>query len=426
MEFEQHLERYLSKDEIKKLVDALESAPKFGVLLNTEKMSTNEFTSFFPNVKPHPIVKNAYIYDKLQYPLGKSYLHDTGCYYLQEPSAMLVSTLLNPTKEDIVLDMCAAPGGKTIQASLLMKNEGIIISNDLSYVRAKALSSNVERMGRKNVVVTSMDMHHFPKKLHNTFTKIILDAPCSGSGMFRKDKNVENDWTYEKVLKCASIQKELIEIAYSLLAPGGDIIYSTCSFSFEEDEEVIKQFLSNHADISVIPFETNQFFYESEPKMGIHLFPSLFDGEGHYICLMHKDGNLNKKSFNLENTKKNIQELLNHHNLNDNYGFVYNNTIYALPIKFPLDNMTILRPGLKIGTIENGNFIPDHALSHYYSSQNSLPLNTKQFEKYIHGDIFEYQFKDGWNIVSYKGINLGYVKIVNNIAKNHYPKGLRR
>ena len=243
MEFLNHLKTYLSNQEIKALEDSLNESSKHALLLNTNKMNEEQLLSLFPNLIRHPIVKNAYLYNKDEYDLGKSVFHALGCFYLQEPSAMIPAYLLNPKPGELVLDLCAAPGGKSMQASLLMNNEGLIISNDLSKQRAFSISENAERLGRGNLLITNNDFSLIYQKYQNSFDKIILDAPCSGSGMFRKESKMEDDWSYQKVLKFAEIQKQLILMSYSMLKPGGKMVYSTCSFSYEEDEEVIDYLL---------------------------------------------------------------------------------------------------------------------------------------------------------------------------------------
>ena len=237
MDFLEHLSSWLADKEIEDLNDSLlESKSKHALLLNTNKMDDETFLKMFPNVNPHPIVKHAYIYDKDVYDFGKNIFHELGAYYLQEPSAMSVAYLLGFNKGEKVLDLCAAPGGKTVQASLLLEDTGLIISNDLSRKRAGLILENVERLGLGNVVITNNDFSLISNNYNNSFDKIILDAPCSGSGMFRKNNLVKEDWTYDKVIKFSEIQKSLILSAYSMLKPGGIICYSTCSFSLEEDE----------------------------------------------------------------------------------------------------------------------------------------------------------------------------------------------
>ena len=188
MNFKTSLEKYLSKEEIDKLISSFSSEEKKAIYLNENKLSKEKLLKLFPNLKPHPLVNNGYMYDKNEYELGKKIYHELGAYYIQEPSAMLVAHFLDAKPGEVVLDLCAAPGGKTIQTALKMQNQGLILANDLSKSRANILLSNIERLGISNTIVTSLDFSKIYENFQGFFDKIILDAPCSGSGMFRKDE----------------------------------------------------------------------------------------------------------------------------------------------------------------------------------------------------------------------------------------------
>lgn len=425
MEFKEHLKKYLSDFEIEKLIASLnENEVKHALLLNEEKMTKEEFINLFPNVKPHPIVPNVFLYNIEEYPFGKMYYHDLGVYYLFEPCSSLVSHYLSPNRNDIVLDIAAAPGGKSIHASLLMNNEGILISNEIQTSRSHILSSNIERMGRRNTIVTNNDLDAFIPKYEGVFSKIILDAPCSGSGMFRKQESMKEDWTYNKVLSLSSLQKELILKAYTLLHPGGTLVYSTCSFSYEEDEEVIKHLLSN-TDATLVPLPDLDCFYKSKDNIGIHLFPYLFDGEGHYLALINKPGELllNDNKF-IQDRNKNIHSLIN-----DQTGYIYENngTFYQMPYFFDIKGLHIIRGGIKLGTLEKYGFNFDHALSH---ASKSFPLiceiDEDNLHKYLKGEQLSIGIKDGIYLLTYKNIGVGFAKATKGKLNNRYPKGLRR
>ena len=400
MDFKEHLSKYLSKEEIADLMTSLEDKSYSAVLLNKEKMTPNHFISLYPNVIPHPIIPNSYIYNKDEYPLGKSIFHELGCFYIQEPSAMLVSYLLNPNKNDLVLDMCAAPGGKTIQASLLMENEGLIISNDISYPRLKALKENVERMGRANIVITNNDFSSVEQYFVNTFDKIILDAPCSGCGMFRKEDKMLQDWSIAKVYKNAEIQKKLILSAYNMLKPGGIMAYSTCSFSYEEDEEVVSYLLDN-SSAELVEINDSPYFYKSKNKIGIHLFPSLFKGEGHYICLIKKPGN----NINQTSIKKNKISI---------------NQINYLSFDIPkLNKLNVLRNGLEIGDNDKYSYQYTHYVKDF---SNQLEIDEQSLNKYMKGESLNIPNIKGHVLLKYQGINVDIAKGDGRIIKNKLPK----
>lgn len=408
MEFEKHLETYLSKQEISDLLESLNKESLHAVLLNTSKMSDEMFLELFPNVKPHPIVKHGYLYDKKEYELGKCIYHDLGCYYLQEPSAMVVAYLLNPESNDLVLDMCAAPGGKTVQSSLLMNNKGLIVSNDLSHQRAGIISNNTERLGLGNLLIISNDLEKIYRDHINQFDKIILDAPCSGSGMFRKMEEMRDDWTYNKVLKNQDIQKRLISIAYEMLKPGGIISYSTCSFSYEEDEEVVKYLLAN-TDAELVEIPNNPLLYKGKERIGVHLLPSIFPGEGHYICQIKKPGELVKKPLDEEEIQAK-----------------YGDSIFLQHQKFNTRNLSIIRHGVKVGE-QSGSVIKyDIHYAHYIKSfENEYEMNDEELKLYVKGNSLNVKTNKGFILLKYKGINVDIAKSDGNIIKNRYPKYLR-
>ena len=423
-EFIAHLSSYLDKKETDSLLSALEEKPVNGLILNTEKMNEETLLSLFPNIKKHPIVPNAYLFDKEEYQLGKTIYHELGCFYLQEPSAILVSYLLNPNENDTLLDLCAAPGGKTIGASLLMKNKGLIISNDLARDRCFILQENVQRMGRGNIVITNNDFSTIYQHYQNYFTKIILDAPCSGSGMFRKEEKMIDDWSLNKVFKFAMTQCQLIDIAYDMLAQGGSMVYSTCSYSYEEDEMVIKHLLEG-TDAIVLPIEERKEYYQSKDKLGIHLFPSRFKGEGHYICLIKKPGELKYHKNNLSHKSNNTYpEELRDFDIKN-----FNNVLFGLSTIFTYKKLNIIQYGLKIGEVFSKGVNYDYHLAHYLSNYtNEYEANENDVRKYLNGEEINLNtsLDKGNVLLKYRGIPVDFTKNNGLNLKNHYPKKLRK
>ena len=411
MEFLEHLKTYLNDEEIALLETSLTKKSEHALLLNSEKMSQEQLLSIYPTLKKHPLVKNAFIYDKDELDLGKSVYHELGCFYLQEPSAMLPAYLLNPEPGDLVLDLCAAPGGKSMQASLLMKNEGLIISNDISRNRAFAISENAERLGRGNLLITNNDFSLIYDKFINTFDKIILDAPCSGSGMFRKEDKMWEDWSYQKVLKNAEIQKSLIMIAYQMLKPGGTMVYSTCSFSYEEDEEVIDYLIKN-TDATLKEIPNSELFYKSKNNgHGIHLLPFIFPGEGHYIALINKPGVLNKK-----NDKKYYQK-------QEKFG----DYMFTLSETFSMKYLSVIRYGVKIGQVDKNDIRYDYHYARFIKEfDNVLEIDTNELLKYYQGETINKPVNKGYILLKYQGINVDIAKSDGRIIKNRLPKGLRK
>ena len=426
MDFRTNLIEHLPENEVDGLINAIENGKvTHALILNDKKMSDEEFASRFPHVRKHKFVEHAYYYDKDEYEFGKSLLYDDGVFSIEDASAMMVNYFLKPETDDIVLDVCAAPGGKSIGASLMMKDEGIIVSNDISYPRAKAMSQNVERMGRGNVIVASNDFIFSHVHFANTFDKIILDAPCSGSAMMRKNALAKSDWKYEKVKSNSRKQLELLDLAYGMLKEGGTLSYSTCSFSFEEDENVILLFKRMHPEIEIVDLPQDDSFVRSEElPQAVRLHPNHFEGEGQFICLFKKPGTLVK-------TKKEIISNQRYKNFIDQYGLqdrsneMMRNKFYSLSQHFDVSHLNILRYGVKLFEMRN-IYIPDHHLTHFLSPSDSIPISYEEAKAYIHGDTFPLERPDNFYIVSYDNQNLGYVKVTQGVAKNHYPKGLRR
>ena len=410
-DFISSLKTYLSEEEINELETSLEEKSQHALLLNVEKMSEETLLSLYPTLKRHPIVKNAYLYDKDELDLGKSVYHELGCFYLQEPSAMLPAYLLSPEEGDLVLDLCAAPGGKSMQASLLMNNKGLIVSNDISKQRAFSIVENVERLGRGNLLITNNDFSLIYDKFFNTFDKIILDAPCSGSGMFRKESKMHEDWSYQKVLKFAEIQKSLILIAYSMLKPGGTMVYSTCSFSFEEDEEVIDYLLEkSNAILKDIP--DSPLFYRSKNNgHGIHLFPFLFPGEGHYVALINKPGTLVKKEKKAPYSEQ----------------VKYGDFLFRISEPFNTKCLNVIRYGVKVGQVDKNEIRYDYHYARYKNDfEPAIEIDQKTLAKYYQGETINIPYPKGYVMIKYQGINVDIAKSDGRIIKNRLPKGLRK
>ncbi len=420
MDFKTHLKKYLTDQQIDSLIASLNQDSKHAVLLNHRKMKDKEFLFSHPYVIPHPITPHAFIYDKNIYDLGKSLEHELGAFYLQEPSAMTVSSLLTFSEDDVVLDLCAAPGGKSIQASFLMNNQGLIIANDISRARSGKILENIERLGIGNTMIVSNDFSSIYQNYRDTFDKIILDVPCSGSGMFRKNDLVKMDWTYEKVLRCQEVQKQLILIAYEMLKPGGVLSYSTCSFSYEEDEEVIEYLLAN-SDAQVLPIVNNKLFYTTKIAIGVHLFPHLFPGEGQYICHIKKPS----RPFSMirlpvfATYDKSIPGCSN--------VLCYGSTLFGVSKFFPIKGLSIIRYGIKIGDVSGQIIKYDVHYARYIDTfDQQISLNHYQSLEYLKGNYISSNTPRGFVLLKYNSLNIDIAKSDGKIIKNRYPKYLRK
>lgn len=425
MTFKENLLQFMTLEEVDELLKSLNNEDNHAVLLNPSKMSAEEFISLFPEAKKHPYVDNAFIYDKNKYQLGKNIYHELGCYYIQEPSAMMVASLIDVKKDDVVLDMCAAPGGKSIGVSFKNQENGLIISNDLSRSRSNMIVSNIERLGLKNVLVTNNDFENIYDSFLEKFDVVILDAPCSGSGMFRKDDKMIDDWSINKVYKFAEIQKRLILIAYKILKSGGILSYSTCSYSIEEDEDVIHYLLENSdAQIKELPLIKDAYINKNDP-VGIRMMPHKFNGEGQYICQIVKPGNKKENSFNNFNKYQKYLPNYTHDKSVEKYG----NTYFMLNKIIPIKYLNVVRYGVKIGEENKGIFKFDISYARAISKEDFdyIELDEKQLKDYLYGNVLYINNKyKGYILLTYKNKTVDIAKTDGSQIKNYYPKGLRK
>ena len=407
-----------------------------GIRMNPKKMNG---INIFSNLELHPFVKNAYIYEKIDQNYGKIPFHAMGCYYIQEPSAMLVGELLDVKEDDYIADLCAAPGGKSTHVGLKLNDIGFLLTNDINSKRALDLSENIERMGIRNALVINESIDKIANNYQGLFDKVILDAPCSGEGMFRKNDLAKLDWSMEKVNRCVDIQKSIILDAYKLLKYDGEMIYSTCTYNKHENEEMIQYLLDNtNAELIMLP-KIDGVLRGINMDEAIRLLPSHFKGEGHFICKIRcKD---HHEIISKPRKKEQIQQSLlkvflefEKANLNikfdQNRLFLNKEHLYYLPnVNISTKNIHILRNGLYLGEIIKNRFEPSHSLAISSSIdewKNVVSLDDEQINKYLKGESFNIDGKNGYCLVTYKNYSVGYAKLVNGTLKNHYPKGLRR
>ena len=429
----------LLKDEYDEFIESLDKPNIKAFYLNPLKKDSIKYLNQ-DYIKKHPVVKDGYYFDYENYPLGKSPFFLTGNYYIQEPSAMLVTHFLDIQHDDYILDMCAAPGGKTCSAAVRLSHEGLMIANDIVSLRAKILSENVERFGLENTIVTNCDPVLFAKVLPGFFDKIILDAPCSGEGMFRKTDAAIETWSMDKVKECAYIQRNLIDAAMASLKPGGQLIYSTCTYNKMENEDQLDYILENY-DCSLIPLKkshgmTGGFGYDE----AVRLFPHKYEGEGHFIALIQKHGESSIKKIKglkpsiSKNNMTLVQDFYKTYLNKKVPSYLYDNQnhIYALLPQFPeLKGIRVLRNGLYLGECKKNRFEPSFALAktlhkddvkQYYSYHEY----DKEILDYIHGETIEGTNQKGYGVLFVEDYPLSFYKESGGQAKNLYPKGLRR
>lgn len=392
----------------------------------------------------------AYYFDENVRP-GKHPYHEMGLYYIQEPSAMSAAALLAPKPGMRVLDLCAAPGGKSTQLATYLGDSGLLVSNEINTQRSRILSQNIERMGIKNAIVTNEDSFVLASHFPGFFNAIQVDAPCSGEGMFRKLPEAIEQWSMENVAICAARQKEILDNAAVMLKPGGTIVYSTCTFSKEENEDVIEYFLERHPDFTLEEME--------------RFWPHKVDGEGHFVAKLVRRGCVdtdlkadrktkkNKNSKNRKNetkpalTKENMKllsEFLDETISEDMAAWIKNSRLvmfgeqlYRLPdMEVDIKGLKVQRAGLHIGEFKKQRFEPSHSLALALKLNDAknvvkLTCDNPQTIGFFNGqsvmlsDEQAAECKKGWALVCVDGYPAGWGKVNGAQVKNHYPKGLR-
>lgn len=414
-----------------------------------------------------PWARDGFYYQGSDRP-GKHPYHEAGVYYIQEPSAMAVVELLDPQPGERVLDLCAAPGGKTSHIASRLGGKGLLVSNEPHPSRAKILSQNVERMGMGGCVVVSHEPHELEEHFADFFDRIAVDAPCSGEGMFRKEEQAAGQWSPEQVAACARRQQEILDSASRMLRAGGRLVYSTCTFAPEENEGTVRQFLETHPQFQVEEVQGRpglssgcpQWLGLSEDRLNLRatfrIFPHKARGEGHYIAVLKKmEGpkaggkaqpgeylDLKGQKGLLLDYRQFLKENLEDPDLFlDRREYVmFGSQLYLMPPELPpIKGLKVLRPGLHMGTLKKNRFEPSHALALYLKPEavkRSLVLDPKEelAVRYLKGETLtedksrwpRLSGQKGWVLVCIGPYSLGWAKLAGGVFKNHYPKGLRR
>lgn len=395
--------------------------PQKAIRVNDLKISAEDFSRISPFVlQPVPWEKNGfYITDEKP---GKHPFHAAGLYYVQEPSAMCAAPMLGVGRGERVLDLCSAPGGKGTQLAQAMRGEGILWLNEINFERAKILSQNVERLGIRNAVVTCASPHDLAKELNGYFDKILVDAPCSGEGMFKKEPNAIPEWSVENVNICAERQKDILDCADAMLKEGGSLLYSTCTFSREEDEGQTENFLARHKNYAL--------------EKQVKLYPHKARGEGHYAALLKKNGGGEQSFIKPLSPAFRDAKLLSVYRafesefLKIKFGRLHlvGDHLYSLPQDLPRASVQTLRAGIRLGEFRSGRFYPSHSLAMCLNTDEAyhIGLDEESVSLYLSGNVFPCaENVKGWLLATYFGYPLGWCKAVNGTAKNHLPKGLR-
>lgn len=386
---------------------------------------------------------------------GKHVLHEAGVYYIQEPSAMAVVEVLAPKPGEKILDLCAAPGGKSTQIAGKMMGEGLLVSNEINAGRAKILSQNIERMGVGNAVVCGETPERLAEFFPDFFDRVVVDAPCSGEGMFRKDETAIQEWSAETVRMCADRQRKILEQAALMLKPGGVLVYSTCTFSAEENEGVISDFIKRHEEFSIDRAEQETLFspgrkdWIENPAPGLEhtmrLWPHKIAGEGHFIARLKKSGERYsgssvisaggsagmKTCLDFLREDLGLSPSLMEQFVQKGNFLAFGEQVYLVPKQMlSLKGIRVIRPGLHLGTNKKNRFEPSHALALYLAPDQAKAvcgLSEEQAERYLKGESFPCSAGlKGWMLLTVDGCTIGFGKAGGGQMKNHYPKGLRK
>jgi NOL1/NOP2/sun family putative RNA methylase len=446
------MSRFLG-DEFPAFTESLAQAAVHGLRVNTLKLTSGEFqkVSPFPLGNAVPWCPSAFVLPSMDISPGKHPYHLAGLYYLQDPSAMSAAELLEPQPGERVLDLAAAPGGKTTQIATRMQGQGLLIANEIKTKRLNHLVVNVERWGAANVVVTNETPERLADHFGDYFDRVIVDAPCSGEGMFRKDMGARLDWSEQMVTGCAIRQNNILRVAAHLVRPGGYLLYSTCTFAPEEDEAVVDRFLQEHPDFEVKSLPQLPGFMPGRPDWlnategneslhgAVRLFPHRITGEGHFACLLQRrEGPTHALIPSWHSARVPAQEWKDWQTFREqtlNVDFpsellrIQGDRLYLTPTELPdLKGLRVTLSGIWVGNFKKERFEPAHPLALFLKpgqAKNSvnLPAESPELAAYLRGESLPVEGLPGWTLVCADGWPLGWGKRVQGVVKNHYPRG---
>ena len=440
---------------------------QYGMRVNTLKMNLEEFERIAPfHLKKVPWISNGYFYEAEDAP-AKHPFYSAGLYYLQEPSAMTPASRLKVQPGERVLDLCAAPGGKATELGAALQGEGLLVANDINTARARALLRNLELFGISNSFVTNEPPHVLAERFPEFFHKIMVDAPCSGEGMFRKNPAVVDSWQEKGPEYFSKLQREIIVQAADMLLPGGMMFYSTCTFSPLENEKTITHLLKERPDMEVIPMEDYEGFaegltsyrgevFDESCKLCRRIWPHKMSGEGHFMALLHKKSGTQQqvqqtvsqssiwwekcKGLNKEQ-KAAAEDFFSHVNIayDGKRIDVRGDNLYYLPApKYDGRGLHFLRNGLFMGEFKKKRFEPSQPFALALHAQDfdqvlDFPADDERLSRYLRGETLDVsdliageKKRKGWQLVMVAGHPLGFGKLVNNNLKNKYPAGWRK
>lgn len=442
----------LLKDDFGAFLKCMDEQSYRGLRVNTLKADKDELLRILPfKIEQTPFCKDGYYIENDAQHIGSHALHHAGAIYMQEPSAMSAVTMLDVKEGDRVLDLCAAPGSKTTQIASALNGTGLLWSNEIVRSRANILLQNLERCGVRNAVVSSTSPEVLCPAMCAFFDKILVDAPCSGEGMFRKDESAKAQWSVEHVTACANRQLNILNSAKKALRAGGVLVYSTCTFSKEENEDVVTRFLSENPEFEIV--DSGESFGRNTLKYAKRIFP-MDGGEGHFSVKLRKNY-LPFDECPIEKPKKlksyikspfvpadkSAVDFVNEIFVKGEYTNLYsiNDKVYALSeelcdlLTYNIDfkKLCVIKTGVEVALSKGNRFEPCHNAFTTCSKDKAknvvnLDIDDKRLYKFLHGEGIEIsQELKGYTCVSVQGIPLGFGKAVGGMLKNKYPKGLR-
>lgn len=451
--FEEKMKQLLG-EEFEEYIACYEAPRYYGLRVNTGKISAEEFKKICPfEISPIPWIPNGFYYDGDKVTPSKHPYYFAGLYYLQEPSAMTPASRLPIEPGDKVLDVCAAPGGKATELGAKLKGQGLLACNDISSSRAKGLLKNIEVFGIGNVLVLSEEPGNLEEYFSEYFDKILIDAPCSGEGMFRKDKKMVSAWQEHGPEFFSNIQKSIIRQAARMLKPGGMMLYSTCTFDASENERIIDGLIRDFPEFQILPMEAYEGFVAGMPKMTdggreelkntVRIFPHKMKGEGHYLALLRKGSEISKTTeIQEKKTNKKIPEELADFfknvsmDLDSSRLDIHGERVYYMPEGLPqLKGVRFLRTGLLLGELKKKRFEPSQALAmtlkkEEYKHSIDFPVSDERVKRYLKGETLEVddlvgEKESGWYLVCVDSYPLGWGKLSRGSLKNKYLPGWR-
>lgn len=450
----------LLRDEFPDYIACYEEPRYYGLRVNTNKISVEEFQKISPfEIRPVPWIENGFYYDGETAAPSRHPYYFAGLYYLQEPSAMTPASRLPIEPGDRVLDVCAAPGGKATELGARLQGIGVLIANDISNSRAKGLLKNIEVFGIGNVLVLSEEPGKLVGYFKEYFDKILIDAPCSGEGMFRKDRKMIKAWEEHGPEFFANLQKSIIIQAAEMLKPGGMMLYSTCTFDGRENEQMVEYLLERHPEFEILSITPYDGFAHGIPeltkskdeayKRTVRIFPHKMKGEGHFLALLRKRNiretdlakSVNEDSSAGRGRKKLPQELEEFFRgitwkLDADRLEIHGERVYYMPCSLPdVRGIRFLRTGLLLGELKKNRFEPSQALAmclkkEEYGKVLNLKAEDVRISRYLKGETLEVsdvlpETSNGWYLVCVDGYPLGWGKLTRGTMKNKYLPGWR-